>query len=135
MNSVEIRLDFMGYFVPKKAKLADRSGANNNLIRHGQTQRREEVFVRKGTLMQKIGELTAESKARLMINHKVQWVRNTANKLVEVFNSPQSRNYFMKVAWHLPEAQIWDVTEIALKKRVPVSYFIAATKQLLADQA
>lgn len=106
--------------------------------------------MRKGTLMQKIGELTAESKARLMINkinhgsykeprlminHKVQSVRNTADKLVEVFNSPQSRKYFMKVAWHLSEAQIWDVVEIALKKRVPVSYFIAATKQLITDQA
>lgn len=103
--------------------------------------------MRKGKInMERIGELTTGKRARLMINHgsykeprlmindKVQNVRNTANRLVEVFKSPQSRRYFLKVAWHLSEAQIWDVVEIALRKRVPVSYFIAATKQLLADQ-
>lgn len=61
-----------------------------------------------------------------------------ADRLVEIFHAPQSRNFFLKCAWHLSEDQIWTAVENAQKKRTrnpiksPVRYFVACCSKELA---
>lgn len=98
--------------------------------------------------MQKIGELVPLTVNRLTVNDvpykgtrltvngyspKVAKVQHIADRLVEEYREPKSRQYFLKVAWHLSEAQIWDLVEVSRNKKKPISYFLAVTKRLLAE--
>ncbi|MBQ3306434.1 hypothetical protein IJH02_03305 [Candidatus Saccharibacteria bacterium] len=58
----------------------------------------------------------------------------TADRLVEIFNAPQSRNFFLKCAWHLSEDQIWTAVENSQRKKIksPVKYFVACCSKELA---
>lgn len=63
-----------------------------------------------------------------LINKSVQ-AKSTellAERLVEIFNAPQSRKFFLKCAWHLSEDQIWTAVENSKKAKVksPVKYFV-----------
>jgi hypothetical protein len=53
-----------------------------------------------------------------------------ADKLVEKFNAPEWRRFFLKVAWRLPEDAIWSTLEMAFSNKVKSSkrlhYYIAA---------
>ena len=59
-----------------------------------------------------------------------------ADKLVEKFNAPEWRRFFLKVAWRLPEDAIWSTLEMAYSDRVfgsRLHYYIAAcNKQMNA---
>lgn len=57
-----------------------------------------------------------------------------ADRLVEIFRAPQSRNFFLKCAWHLSEDQIWTAVENSQKKRIksPVKYFVACCSKELS---
>ena len=55
------------------------------------------------------------------LNKKSTQAKSTellADRLVEIFNAPQSRDFFLKCAWHLSEDQIWTAVENSKKKRV-----------------
>ncbi|MBR3254237.1 hypothetical protein IKF88_00685 [Candidatus Saccharibacteria bacterium] len=58
-----------------------------------------------------------------------------ADKLVEKFNAPQWRKFFLKIAWHLSENAIWSTLEMAFTKKVtkPLNYFIAACNKQMAE--
>lgn len=46
-----------------------------------------------------------------------------ASKLSDKLNNPNGRLFYCKVAWQLPEAQIWSNLELALTGRDPKRYF------------
>lgn len=54
-----------------------------------------------------------------------------ADKLVIMFNSPDHRPLFLKVAWRLSEARIMQIAERALASgyNSPRAYFISAVKR------
>lgn len=54
---------------------------------------------------------------------KSKIVDNIANQLVENFNSPNSRAFYCKVAYKLPENKIWANVESANRGRSPVKLF------------
>jgi len=56
---------------------------------------------------------------------------NIAEKLVSAFNSPQYRNFFLKTAWRLSEARIFELVDIAKEKATDNarSYFIALVRK------
>lgn len=49
-----------------------------------------------------------------------------AQKLVEKYNAPQSRNFFLKCVYHLSEHDIEDAVELSMKPWVksPIKYFV-----------
>ncbi|MBA3679365.1 hypothetical protein H0W80_04245 [Candidatus Saccharibacteria bacterium] len=49
------------------------------------------------------------------INHHLQ-VEDIARRLVERFNAPGSREFYLKVAYRLPEARIENLVTTALEK-------------------
>lgn len=50
-------------------------------------------------------------------------VDRIADRLVEKFGSPQSREFYCKVAWKLSEAQIWSNYEKSLRGKSPAALF------------
>ena len=54
---------------------------------------------------------------------KAKKVDLIADQLVERYNSPQSRPFYCKVAWKLPEAVIWNNVEQANKGKSPAHLF------------
>ena len=62
-----------------------------------------------------------------------------ADKLVEKFNAPQWRNFFLKIAWRLSEDAIWSTLEKTMelkakdKVKKPLNYFIAACNKQMAE--
>ena len=49
---------------------------------------------------------------------KIGYTEYVADKLVGIFDAPQSRNFFLKCAWNLPEDTIWSAVEDSRKKGV-----------------
>jgi len=49
-----------------------------------------------------------------------------AQKLVEKYNAPQSRNFFLKCIYHLTEADIENAVELSMQPWVksPIRYFV-----------
>jgi hypothetical protein len=49
-----------------------------------------------------------------------------AQKLVEKYNAPQSRNFFLKCIYHLSESDIQEAIEMSMKPWVksPIKYFV-----------
>lgn len=75
-----------------------------------------------------------------MINDRTLKVQNTdyiADKLTKIYNAPQSRDFFLKCAWHLSEDTIWTAVENSQRKSVksPVKYFIAICNRELQHMA
>lgn len=70
------------------------------------------------------------------LNHRAMTSKTeaTADKLVKVFRAPQCRKFFLKCAWHLSEAQIWEIAEMAQTPRIksPVRYFVRSCSQRLS---
>lgn len=56
-----------------------------------------------------------------------------ADRLVEIFGAPQSRNFFLKCAWHLSEDQIWTAVENSQRSSIksPIRYFVTCCKKEL----
>lgn len=69
---------------------------------------------------------TNESLKSMSSNGDVIYTENTADKLVKKFNAPGSRQFFLKCAWNLTPAFIWDTVEISQKKTIkkPLNYFV-----------
>ena len=82
-----------------------------------------EIFLKKNS-MKIIERKSARAKSTEMV----------ADRLVEIFGAPQSRNFFLKCAWHLSEDQIWTAVENSQKKRIksPVKYFVACCSKELS---
>lgn len=57
---------------------------------------------------------------------KVEYTDYVADKLVDIFEAPKSRNFFLKCAWNLSEDTIWSAVEETRKKCVtnPIGLFI-----------
>lgn len=49
-----------------------------------------------------------------------------ADKLVEKYNAPQSRKFFLKCVYHLSESDIEDAVELSMQPWVksPIKYFV-----------
>ena len=58
-----------------------------------------------------------------------------AQQLIDKYNSPQSRNFFLKCIYHLPEYEIEQAVETAMRPGVKsnISYFTVVAKQKLAQ--
>lgn len=67
------------------------------------------------------------NKVNLLTNNnnivKAAGVEATARKLVEKYNSPESFDFYCKIAWKLPEVYIWRNYEQSLKARNPGALF------------
>lgn len=59
---------------------------------------------------------------------KVRQTEYIANTLVTRFNAPNSRNFFLKCAWRLPEQFIWSAYEATKREDIksPIKYFVRA---------
>lgn len=64
------------------------------------------------------------------INDDKERTEKIADDLVEEFNAPESRDFFLKVAWHLPTTFIWDKVKVSRSKRIssPLHYFVKICK-------
>lgn len=74
-----------------------------------------------------MNNVNIEKSEKAKITERIAW------RLVEHYNAPGSYRYFLKVAWHLSEAQIWDTVELSHKDSIhcPISYFVATTRILM----
>lgn len=66
---------------------------------------------------------------------KVAYTEFVADKLVEIFNAPQSRDFFLKCAWNLSEDTIWSAVEDTRKKCVksPIKLFVFLCSNALKE--
>ena len=66
---------------------------------------------------------------------RVVYTEHIADKLVAIFNAPQSRNFFLKCAWHLSEDTIWSAVEDTKKKSVksPIKLFVFLCNNALRE--
>lgn len=58
---------------------------------------------------------------------RITMTENTAKKLVCEYEAPNSYKFFLKAAWHLSEAFIWNTVETSKKSariKSPIRYFI-----------
>lgn len=90
------------------------------------SMRINEIFLKKNSMKSMIANEKKSARARS--------TEMTADRLVEIFNAPQSRNFFLKCAWHLSEDQIWTAVENSQRKKIksPVKYFVACCSKELA---
>ena len=58
-----------------------------------------------------------------------------ADRLVKKFGAPQSRRFFLKCAWHLSEAEIWDIAEASMSKKIQnhTAYFVRSCQNRLRN--
>lgn len=59
-----------------------------------------------------------------------------ATKLVRTFEAPQSYNFFLKCAWNLSEAFIWNAVEASQSKKVksPIKYFVSCCHREMSSR-
>lgn len=69
-------------------------------------------------------------------NPKISQVDYIADKLVDIYKAPGSRNFFCKCAWHLSEDIIWSAVEDSRKKGVdsPIALFIFICNNALQER-
>lgn len=67
---------------------------------------------------------------------KVAYTEYVADKLVDIFNAPQSRKFFLKCAWNLSEDTIWSAVEDSRKKCVesPIALFVFLCNNALKER-
>ena len=77
--------------------------------------------------------LTMVNEEKAKVRHSASWyadrakrTEKVADNLVEIFNSPSSRNFFLKCAWHLSEFQIDKAIRASKNPNIqsPVKYFV-----------
>lgn len=70
-------------------------------------------------------------------NAKVNYTEYVADKLVNIYNAPASRNFFLKCAWHLSENTIWSAVESSKGKAIkcPVRYFVSICNKALRERS
>lgn len=73
------------------------------------------------------------------INDKSMMVGKTdyiADKLVKIYSAPDSKNFFLKCAWHLSEDTIWTAVENSRRRGIknPTAYFVAICNKELRDR-
>lgn len=68
-------------------------------------------------------------------HRKISYTEYVADKLVKIFDAPQSRNFFLKCAWNLSEDTIWSAVEDSRKKSVnkPIALFIFICNNALKE--
>lgn len=88
------------------------------------SMRINEIFLKKNSMKSMINEKKSP---------KAMSTEVIADRLVEIFDAPQSRNFFLKCAWHLSEDQIWTAVENSQKPKVksPVRYFVSCCSKEL----
>ena len=66
---------------------------------------------------------------------KVSYTEYMADKLTNIFDAPQSRQFFLKCAWNLSEDTIWSAVEDSRKKgvRSPIALFIFLCNNALKE--
>lgn len=81
-----------------------------------------EVFLKKTN----VNNVNVRKKSIVQVEH-VGWI---ADKLVQEFSDASSKRFFAKVAWSLPENEIWEALESAKRPCVksPVKYFTRICK-------
>lgn len=78
----------------------------------------------------------SESEKFRLRQRKTEYI---ADKLVEKFNAPQWRKFFLKIAWRLSEDAIWSTLEMTMELKAkeivkkPLNYFIAACNKQMAE--
>lgn len=82
----------------------------------------------------KLNEVNDRS-MRKKVAPKVAYTEYVADKLVKIFDAPQSRNFFLKCAWNLSENTIWSAVEDSRKKCVtsPIALFIFLCNNALRE--
>lgn len=60
----------------------------------------------------------------------------TAFRLQKEFHAPQSYAFFLKCAWHLSEAEIWNAVEASKRPyiKAPIKYFVKTCANLMATK-
>lgn len=58
--------------------------------------------------------------------NRVESTERLADDLVVAYNAPNSRNFFMKCAWHMSEYEIMEVVKASRRPNIisPLKYFI-----------
>lgn len=79
--------------------------------------------------MEKLNKIKFNDINESMRSNKTPMISKTeyiADKLVDIYNAPRSRNFFLKCAWHLSEDTIWSAVEDTRKEGVkePIALFI-----------
>ena len=66
---------------------------------------------------------------------KIAYTEYVADKLVDIYRSPQSRKFFLKCAWNLSEDIIWSAVEDSRKKSVksPIALFVFICNNALKE--
>lgn len=97
---------------------------------------------------QRIGELVNDKSMKILLKKnlndkslkesstpKIAYVEYVADKLVKIFDAPQSRKFFLKCAWHLSEDTIWSAVEDSRKKEVktPIALFVFLCNNALKE--
>lgn len=69
-------------------------------------------------------------KSRAALLKKTEYI---ADKLVELFNAPESRKFFLLCAWRLSENDIWTIAEASQAEGIEkkVNYFVASCNRLI----
>lgn len=59
-----------------------------------------------------------------------------ADKLVKIYQAPQSRDFFLKCAWRLSENTIWTAVEASQRRKIrqPVKYFVKTCNNAINDK-
>ena len=68
--------------------------------------------------------------------YKIAYTEHVADELVKIYDAPNSRKFFLKCAWHLPEDTIWSAVEESRKKIVdsPIKLFVFLCNNALRKQ-
>ena len=103
-----------------KSKLHNVNNVNNETLK----------FPLKRETMNNDNNVNIEKSERAKRTERIAW------SLVEHYDAPGSYRYFLKVAWHLSEAEIWDTVELSHRKNIssPVKYFVATTRIIMTNK-
>ena len=68
---------------------------------------------------------------------RISYTEYVADKLVKIYDAPQSRKFFLKCAWNLSEDTIWSAVEESRKKYVksPIKLFIFICNDALKERS
>lgn len=70
------------------------------------------------------------------ITSKISYTEYVADKLVKIYNAPNSRKFFLKCAWNLSEDTIWTAVEDSRRPGVksPIKLFVFICSNALNER-
>ncbi len=91
------------------------------------------IFINKN--LDEINDIDNDKTTRKKRVPKVAYTEYLADKLVDIYNAPKSRDFFLKCAWNLSEDTIWAAVEKSRGKRVkkPIALFVFICNNALQE--